>query len=34
MKIAYIYEDRTFVDVEHKGKIGLMKLEELRLVFE
>lgn len=26
MKVVYIYDDRTFVDVQHKGKIGLMKL--------
>lgn len=26
MKVVHIYEDRTFVDVEHKGKVGLMKL--------
>lgn len=33
MKVVYLYEDKTFVDIEHKGKVGLMKLEELRMVF-
>lgn len=32
LQVKCIYEDRIFVDVEYKEQIGLMKLEELKII--
>jgi len=32
LQVKKIYEDRIFVDVEYKQKIGLMKMEELKII--
>lgn len=32
LQVTTIYEDRVFVDVMYKNQIGLMKLEELKLI--
>ena len=32
LKVEKIYEDRIFADVCYKGQIGLMKLEELKII--
>lgn len=32
MKIVQIYEDRVFADLSYHGKVGLMKLAELKII--
>lgn len=32
LQVKNIYEDRIFVDVMYKDQIGLMKLEELKII--
>lgn len=32
LQVSHVYEDRIFVDVAYKGQVGLMKLEELKII--
>ncbi len=32
MKVVKLYQDRVFADVEYQGKVGIMKLEELKII--
>ncbi len=32
MKVVKLYEDRVFADVEYQGQVGLMKMEELKII--
>lgn len=32
MRIMQLYDDMIFADIQFKGRVGLMKLEELRIV--
>lgn len=32
MKVKKIYEDKVFADVAYQGQIGLMKLQELKII--
>ena len=32
MKIKHIYEDKVFADLQYHDKVGLMKLNELKII--
>lgn len=32
MKLIALHEDRVFADVEYQSQVGLMKLQELKII--
>lgn len=32
MKLKYIYEDRVFADISYHDMVGLMKVNELKII--